>query len=139
MKEVFTMTPETKTRVSTASAFPVLPAEDLARARKFYHDTLGFEVEDMPEGHQFMIHAGHDTRILVYERERTKATHTAAVLMVDDLSAAMTEMRHHGVRFAEYDMPELKTVHGVASLPNGDSAWFTDSEGNIISLTRLHH
>lgn len=133
------MTPTTKTRISTAKAFPVLPAEDLARARKFYHDTLGFEVEDMPEGHQFMIHAGHDTRMLVYERARTKADHTAAAFMVDDLSATMTELRHHGVRFAEYDMPGLKTVHGVASSPDGDSAWFTDSEGNIISLTRLHH
>ena len=35
------MAPITITRISMAPASAVLPAEDLARARRFYHDTLG--------------------------------------------------------------------------------------------------
>ena len=105
-------------RISTATAYAVLPAEDLERARKFYRDTLGFEIEEYGTG-QFMIHAGGDSRILVYERARTKAEHTAAGLVVKDLDATMEEMRARGVAFEEYDQPGLKTVNGVARIKLG--------------------
>lgn len=132
------MTPTTLGRVTSARIHAVLPAEDLERARAFYHDTLGFEVEDMPEQHQFRIHAGGDTYVLVYERARTMAEHTVATFLVDDLPATMEEMRSKGVRFADYDLPGLKTVDGIASMPNGESAWFTDPEGNIIAVSHMN-
>ena len=125
------------TRISTAHAYPVLPAEDQRRARAFYHDTLGFDVVDMPEAHQFLLHAGDGTGMVVYERARTKAEHTVATFVVDDLPATMAELRSRGVSFEEYDLPGLKTVNGVASLPGEESAWFTDTEGNIISLGHM--
>ena len=131
------MTPTTMNRTATALAYPVLPAEDLSRARRFYHETLGFQVEDMPPERQFIIHAGGGTRILVYERPRTKAEHTAMMLQVDDLPAVMDEMRSHGVHFEEYDMPGMKTVNGVLDMPSGQGAWFTDPEGNIISVVHM--
>lgn len=132
------MTPKTLSQVTTAHAYAVLPAEDLARARRFYHDTLGFEVEDLTEDHQFIIHAGGDTRVLVYERARTVAEHTAMALIVDDIHAVMEELRSHQVKFEEYDLPGMKTVDGILDIPSGQAAWFTDPEGNIISLTHLN-
>ena len=72
------MTTTTTTRISTARAHAVLPAEDLARARRFWGETLGFVIEEMPGSSEFLVHAGGDTRILVYERARTVAEHTAA-------------------------------------------------------------
>ena len=132
------MTPTTVTRISSAHAIPVLPAEDLVRARMFYHDTLGFEVVDMPVEHQFLIHAGDGTGVVVYERARTKAEHTVATFLVDDLKSTMEELRSRGVKFEEYDLPGLKTVDGVASGPSEESAWFTDTEGNIISLAHMN-
>ena len=132
------MTPTTMaTRISTARVFPVLPAEDLSRARTFYHDTLGFDVTDMPGSGQFMVMAGGGTGAVVYERSRTKAEHTVATFVVDDLLAAMAELRSRGVTFEEYDFPGLKTVNGVAALSGEESAWFTDPEGNIISLAHM--
>jgi predicted enzyme related to lactoylglutathione lyase len=132
------MTPITMTHISTAHVYPVLPAEDLARARTFYHDTLGFEVHDMPELHQFMIEAGEGTGVVVYERARTKAEHTVATFVVDDLISTVEELRSRGISFEEYDLPGLKTVRGIASLGGEESAWFTDTEGNIISLARMN-
>lgn len=104
----------------------------------FYHDTLGFEVEDMPEAHQFMIHAGGGTGVVVYERSHTKAEHTVATFLVDDLPGTMEELRSRGVTFEEYDLPGLKTVNGIATLPGEESAWFTDPDGNIISLAHMN-
>ena len=81
------MTPSTMTPIGSAHVYPVLPASDLARARAFYHDTLGFEVKDMPASHQFLIHAGEGTALVVYETSPTKAEHTVATIVVDDLSS----------------------------------------------------
>ena len=132
------MTPMTVTSIASAHVYPVLPAEDLTRARSFYHDTLGFEVHDMPETHQFMIRAGEGTGLVVYETGHTKAEHTVATLVVDDLVATMSELSSRGVKFEEYDLPNVKTVNGVADLGDEKSAWFTDSEGNIISLAHMN-
>ena len=132
------MTPTgTMSSLAASHAYAVLPAEDISRARAFYGDTLGLPVEDMP-GPQFMIHAGGDSRVLVYETSHTTAHNTAAVFLVDDLPATMSALSSHGVCFEEYDMPGLKTVDGIAESPSGSSAWFTDSEGNIVSLTHMH-
>lgn len=131
------MTPTTLTRIATATATAVLPAESLSRARGFYHDTLGFEVTDMPEDRQFLMHAGHGTSVLVYERARTTAQHTAAMFVVDDIHATMRELREHGITFNDYDMPGFKTVDGVCDMPSGLSAWFTDPEGNTIAITQM--
>jgi len=131
------MTPITMSSLATGLARPVLPAEDLSRARAFYHGTLGLEVEDMPGG-QFLVHAGGDSSVLVYETSHTTAHNTAAVFLVEDLSTTMSDLRSHGVRFEDYDMPGLKTIDGVAETPAGSTAWFTDSEGNIIAVAHMN-
>jgi len=130
------MTIDTASGLSTASAYPVLPAEDLARARTFYGETLGFPIEDMPGG-QFVAKAGSGTRILVYSRARTKAEHTVMTFVVDDIKPVMTDLLSRGVKFEEYDMPGLKTVDGVAEIDGEFASWFVDSEGNIINIAQM--
>lgn len=132
------MTPTTLSRVGAAQAYGVLPAENLARARAFYGDTLGFEIQEMETSGSFLVAAGGGTRFLVYERARTTAEHTALTLLVDDLDSVVSDLRSRGVRFEDYDIPGLKTVEGIASMDGGGrSAWFTDPEGNIIAVTQM--
>jgi predicted enzyme related to lactoylglutathione lyase len=132
------MTTATRTRLSTAPVSPVLPAEDIERARSFYGETLGLEIEDLGVPGYFMVHAGSGSSILVYQRERTKAEHTVAGFTVTEIEPVVRELRERGVVFEEYDMPGLKTVGGIADLgPAGKSAWFTDPEGNIISISQM--
>lgn len=123
--------------LTKAPAYAVLPAEDLGRAKQFYHDVLGFEVDEYPQMQQFIIKAGEGSRILVYERARTKAEHTAVSFIVDKLDQTMEDLRNRGVTFEEYDIPGLKTEAGMATMPEGAAAWFTDPEGNIINITEL--
>ena len=122
------------TRLSTAPAATTLPAEDLKRARSFYEEKLGLETEtrsDMPEA--LFVHAGKGSLIMLYERGRTKADNTALTFEVDDLEATVTELRSHGVRFEEYDIPDgPKTINGIATRDVDKGAWFKDSEGNIL-------
>ena len=120
-----------------AKAMAVLRAEDLGRARSFYADTLGLEVEDAPDGSEFRAMAGDGTAFSVYVRPGMPAPqNTTLGFMVDDIAAAMADLRSRGIVFQEYDMPEigLKTVDGVATMGDTKVAWFEDSEGNILML-----
>jgi hypothetical protein len=56
---------------------------------------------------------------------------------VDDLEAEVTELRERGVRFENYDGPDLQTVDGIAATPVGRAAWFKDSEGNVLTISQL--
>lgn len=116
----------------------VVPASDCARAREFYLETLNLPEADIPTpGNDFMVEAGEGTQLYVYEREAgTKADHTVASWVVDDVEEAVEELSERGVAFAQYDTPDLKTdERGIADLEGVKVAWFQDPEGNILSVT----
>jgi hypothetical protein len=61
---------------------------------------------------------------------------------VDDIEATVRDLRSRGVVVEEYDRPGLKTVDGIAEIEgqypskgSGErSAWFRDSEGNMLGI-----
>lgn len=117
------------------SVMAVLPASDLARAKAFYKDKLGFEPEEDDEaGSVYSVVGG---RFLLYETSFAgTAKNTALSLETTDLQATMAEMRERGVVFEEYDFPGLTTVNGVADMGSERGAWFVDSEGNIVAVAQ---
>lgn len=124
------------TRLSHAPAATTLPAADLHRARSFYEDTLGLDVETRPEAPDTLfIHAGNGTELLVYDRGRGgDSDATSVTFEVDDLIATLDELRAHGVVLEEYDFPGLKTVDGIARRDADAAAWFKDTEGNVLCV-----
>ncbi len=64
------------------------------------------------------------------------AGHTLLSFDTKDLAADMKELRGKGVKFEDYDLPDLKTVDGVAEFGPVKNAWFKDSEGNILGLVQ---
>ncbi|TSC71764.1 MAG: glyoxalase/Bleomycin resistance protein/Dioxygenase superfamily [Parcubacteria group bacterium Gr01-1014_38] len=48
----------------------------------------------------------------------------------------VADLRSRGVQFEEYDFPGLKTVNGIATRGREKSAWFKDTEGNILGLSQ---
>ena len=124
-----------KSRVATAPLHAVLPAADLARAERFYSETLGLDIEKVPDAGGFMVSAGDGCSMFVYETSATAGTATQAMFQVDDLGAVVSDLREHGVTFEEYDMPGLTTVDGIAVTGRMKSAWFKDSEGNTIAVS----
>jgi len=112
-----------------------LPASDIDRATAFYRDKLGLDpVEETGEGGAFYETGG--ARFLLYPSGFAGTNQaTAAGWQVDDVEAVVAALRANGVEFQDYDFDQLKTVDGIATLPNGlKGAWFIDSEGNILSV-----
>jgi catechol 2,3-dioxygenase-like lactoylglutathione lyase family enzyme len=111
-----------------------IPAKDMARARQFYEKTLGFDpVDENPGG--VMYHA-RGSAFFLYPSEFA-GTNKATVMgfETNDLRRQVNELRLKGVKFEEYTTPGVKTVDGIAEMGDGSAgAWFTDTEGNILSL-----
>lgn len=119
-------------------ATAVLPASDIDRAKKWWHDVLGRDpVYEDGEGEALFYDVG-GTVVMVYRTDFAgTAKNTAFNLMTDDLDRDMTELRTHGVVFHDYDLPGLKTEDGVAVLGDERSAWFSDSEDNIFAIGQV--
>lgn len=117
--------------------YTVLPAQDLERARGFYHDKLGMEPEGTLDG-MLMYRVGPAGRFALYETSNAgTAQNTQMCLISDDLAADMAKLRDAGLAFEEYDFPGMKTVDGVLDSGESRTAWFRDSEGNFVCLSQV--
>jgi catechol 2,3-dioxygenase-like lactoylglutathione lyase family enzyme len=112
----------------------ILPVIDMARARNFYERQLGLTAGALKPDGKFVYHCG-GTEIALFPRPGgTKAEHTALSFRVGDIRATVRELEGRGVKFADYDLPGLKTVEHVCVLGSEKAAWFQDPEGNILCL-----
>lgn len=116
-------------------ATAVLPAADLDRAQRWWHDVMGRDpVYTDSEGGNLFYDVG-GTIVLVYRTDFAgTAKNTAFNLVTDDIDRDAAALRAAGIVFHDYDMPGLKTVDGIADLGGERGAWFDDSEGNIIAI-----
>jgi catechol 2,3-dioxygenase-like lactoylglutathione lyase family enzyme len=127
--------------LGTASVGTRLPAKDLARARAFYREKLGLEpAEERPGGLLYRLGIGEF--VLFESAGSASGDHTQMAFEVDDIAAAVAELRRRGVIFEEYDTPGLATVNGIADIEGNypsrgtgeRGAWFRDSEGNMLGI-----
>jgi catechol 2,3-dioxygenase-like lactoylglutathione lyase family enzyme len=111
-----------------------IPAKDLEGTRRFYEDVLGCKVER--EAAAGITYRSGDSFFDLYPtRFAGTAQHTIAGFVVDDVEAAVAQLKDKGVTFEQYDMPGLKTdENGIADLGGEKGAWFKDPEGNILAL-----
>ena len=112
----------------------MLPVIDMARARHFYEKQLGLEAVGLKPDGKFVYRCGGTELALFPRPGGTKAEHTALSFRVGDIRTAIGELEGRGVRFADYDLPGLKTVEHVCVLGSEKAAWFQDPEGNILRL-----
>jgi catechol 2,3-dioxygenase-like lactoylglutathione lyase family enzyme len=122
----------------------VVRAESYARAKKFYTEVLGLSMgQEFPgPGGGGMFTAGAGTMLMVYENPKLKAPENTVLgfgVAKDKFDALIADLRSRGVTFEDYDIPEmkLKTVDGVAEMLGMKSAWFKDTEGNIINVASM--
>jgi predicted enzyme related to lactoylglutathione lyase len=116
----------------------VIPVSDVEAAIRFYGDTLGLLLRerrsDLPENREAEFEAGDGT-LLVYESVGAgQSRHTVAGFRVDDIDEAVAELRRRGVVFEEYDLPDLKTEGGIATVGDVRAAWWKDPDGNILAV-----
>jgi predicted enzyme related to lactoylglutathione lyase len=115
--------------------YAYLPATDLARARRFYEDKLGFEPrEDETSGGVVYEFAGGTACFLYPTPNAGTSKASQAFWAVDDLEREVADLKAKGVTFEEYDLPDIKTKAGIATTNGTKAAWFKDTEGNILAL-----
>jgi len=117
-------------------AFSGFSVNDLQKAKEFYGQVLGLNVADAPMG-LLQLNIAGGTVILIYPKpNHTPANFTILNFPVDNIEAAVDELTKRGVRFEQYDNPDLKT--DKKGIHRGDVgpkiAWFKDPAGNILSV-----
>jgi catechol 2,3-dioxygenase-like lactoylglutathione lyase family enzyme len=113
-----------------------IPVRDIFEARGFYTRVLGLRVvEDTPFA--VILDAGGTTLRLTPVPWLSVQPFTIAGWRVADITATVRELGAKGVRFTRYaamDQDEL----GIWTAQGGERvAWFTDPDGNTLSLTAL--
>jgi hypothetical protein len=115
------------------SATAMLPAKDLARARKWYEDKLGITPKETADYGSSYDLGGLKVYLYTSDFAGT-AKHTLITFPSDELEADMKALRAKGVKFIDYDLPDLKTENGVATFGPVKNSWCHDSEGNILGF-----
>jgi predicted enzyme related to lactoylglutathione lyase len=117
--------------------YAYIPANDVARARRFYEGKVGLKPgKELAGGVTYTFAGG--TACFLYPAAPSAGTSKAsqAFWAVDNLEQVMAELKARGVAFEEYDEPGFKTVNGVLEAGGAKAAWFKDTEGNIMALVQ---
>src|SRR5262245_43422941 len=118
-----------------------LPAQDLERARQWYHDKLGLDpTETRPGG--LLYRFGATTFALFESTGKASGDHTQMAFDVVDIESTVGELHQRGVEFEEVETPGLRTVGSIADVAGNypskgtgeRGAWFHDSEGNLLGI-----
>ena len=129
-------------RLKDGRAATRLPAQDLERARRFYSEKLGLEPSEERDG-GLLYECASGVFALFESAGASTGEFTQMGWEVDDIEAAVAELKERGVVFEEYDLPGLKTVDSIAEISGNypskggkgeRGAWFRDSEGNMLGL-----
>ena len=117
-------------------AFNSFSVDDLAKAKRFYGETLGLKVKETPEGLELHLKGAGD--VFIYLSDDYHAPeHTVLNFIVDDIDKAIDDLGKRGVRMEHYDLPGIKTdKRGIFRGDMGPKAiaWFKDPAGHILSV-----
>ena len=114
--------------------YAYFPAQDIARARRFYEDKLGFRPQQEIAGGIVYAFANGTAAFLYLTPNAGTSKASQAFWQVTDVEREVAELKKRGVEFEEYDTPDMKTVNGIMTAGGAKAAWFKDSEGNILAI-----
>jgi catechol 2,3-dioxygenase-like lactoylglutathione lyase family enzyme len=118
----------------------LIPVKNMRRAVKFYTDALGGKVLYRGEGEMkdswASVKVGKESFWLVAPEKVEKRELAYSVFLVKDIKGAVEELEGRGVRFQPGEkMGKDSRVEGpITHEGSGASAFFKDSEGNLLML-----
>jgi predicted enzyme related to lactoylglutathione lyase len=126
------------TMLTRSMTTTMLPVSDVDRASRFYGETLGLRARATGADGSRIFDAGNGDAIGLMPAEAgAQSGHTVLSFEVADVANEIRDLESRGVRFADYDLPDLKTVAHIAELGGEKAAWFSDSEGNILCIHQI--
>lgn len=111
---------------------------DRSKAKPFYADVLGLRLLG-EDGHAVTFDMGNRTPLRLTDVPAHSALpHTVVGWHVPDITAKVRELAGRGAVFKIYDGIG-QDADGVWNSPDGGAkvAWFTDTDGNVLSLTQF--
>lgn len=124
------------------SVFSGISVNDLEKAKDFYSRILELDLSSEAMGLHYRLPFGG--MLFIYEKQdHQPATYTVLNFVVDDIDAAVDELREKGVSFEFYknlfpgapSQDEKGIMRTTDPATEGPSiAWFKDPAGNIIAL-----
>jgi len=107
-----------------------------ARAKKFYADTLGLQLVS-EDAFALVFDAGGTMLRVAIVPQLRPAAYAVLGWIVPDIRRAVRDLSSRGVVFRRYNGLD-QDVRGIWKAPGGASvAWFTDPDGNTLSLTEF--
>ena len=113
--------------------FVSVPVADMARARRFYGETLGLPPVGDTDGAWPEFQLGENVSLYLIDPtnigQQFEAPHSSSIaLRVPDVAAARAELEEKGIEF-QGDILDTGVCH---------MAFFSDSEGNALMLHRRY-
>jgi predicted enzyme related to lactoylglutathione lyase len=112
-----------------------IPADDMERAKKFYTDAFGWKMDPVPNMEYTLVRTTEvDEKGVPKElaainggmmKRQAPIEHPVITIIVEDMDASLKTIKKLGGKVAQKKMP----VPGM-----GFSAYFVDSEGNLMGL-----
>jgi predicted enzyme related to lactoylglutathione lyase len=121
--------------LKTAPIRAYIPASDVQRARRFYEDKIGLVPRLEFAGG--VIYECGGTEVFLYPTPNAGTSKASqAFWQVADVEAEVADLKARGVTFEEYDMPGVTMRNSIATGGGAKTAWFKDSEGNILAVSQ---
>lgn len=126
--------------LSKAGYATLLPVKNMSRAIRFYTEKLGATLTYRGEGDMkdfwASVKLGKEDFWLVSPDEQEKRELAYSVFYVKNIKREVKELEGKGVKFrpGEKMGPGSKVEGPIAYDPSGASAFFKDSEGNLLML-----
>lgn len=116
-------------------AFSGFSVNDIPKAKEFYGQTLGLDVEEGGMG-TLLLHIAGGNDVLIYPKgaDHTPASFTILNFPVDDIERAVNELTERGVQFEHYGGEIEPDERGIFRGGGPLIAWFKDPAGNILSV-----
>jgi len=126
--------------LSTADYASLVPVRNMARAIKFYTETLGGKVTFRGEGDMkdswALLELGKENFWLITPETWEKRTLSYSVFLVKNIKKVVEGLQEKGVKFqkAEKMSKDTRIEGPIAFESFGASAFFKDSEGNLLMI-----
>ena len=119
----------------TAPIRAYIPASNVPRAREFYEKILRLTPKEQYAGG--VIYECGGAEVFMYPTSNAGTSKASqAYWQVDDVETEVAELKARGVKFEEYDMPGVTMKNSIASAGGAKTAWFKDTEGNILAVSQ---
>ncbi len=124
--------------LSTSPIIGFIPTSDANRARAFYEHTLGLRF--LSQDDFALVLESNGTMIRIANAGTfSPAPFTILGWEVQDIQQEVAALTAKGVAFSRYGFLNQDEA-GIWNAPGGDKvAWFTDPDGNTLSVSQHHH